>query len=101
MIIAVNISRALAEGKTPHEATERAWDLIADNCSEHEYVIGVSKGTIISCFVLISVEQYEEYPDRVKFDLKPCSPQEEETINNYILDNQVNLSYIQKGKYIN
>jgi len=44
MIIAVNISKALAEGKQLLEAIEKAWDLDIEKCREHDFVIGVGKG---------------------------------------------------------
>ncbi len=48
MIIAVNISNALAEGENLLETTRRAWDLDIEKCQEHDYVIGVEKGQIIN-----------------------------------------------------
>jgi len=36
MIIAVNIGKTLAEGKTETQATERAWNLAIKNCKIHD-----------------------------------------------------------------
>lgn len=100
MIIAVNISKALAEGKTLLEATKRAWDLDIERCREHEYVIGVEKGQIIGCFKLESVVADTENEQRVAFILDPCSAETEQMIRSYIRNNDINLGGVQRGKYI-
>lgn len=100
MIIAVNISKALAEGKTLQEATKRAWDLDIEKCREHDFVIGVEKGQLKSCFILMEVVFDTEDNKRVAFIIKQCSKETEQLIRNYIKDNDVNLGGIQRGKYI-
>lgn len=100
MIIAVNISKALAEGKTLQEATKKAWDLDIEKCREHDFVIGVEKGQIKSCFILMDVVFDTEDNKRVAFIIKQCSKETEQLIRNYIKDNDVNLGGIQRGKYI-
>lgn len=100
MIIAVNISKALAEGKTLQEATKRAWDLDIKKCREHDFVIGVEKGQIKSCFNLKDVFLDTIEKQRVAFVLEPCSEKTEQMIRNYIRDNDINLGGVQRGKYI-
>ena len=100
MIIAVNISKALADGKSELEATRRAWDLDIEKCREHGYVIGVEKGQIICCFRLINVIPDDQLPERVKFELGQCSNDEEQNIRSYIRDNDISLGGVQRGKYI-
>ena len=99
MIIAVNISKEY-NGNNALQATERAWDLNIEKCREHQYVIGVEKGQIKTCFKLISVNPDDEFPERVKFDLEQCSVEEEQYIRSYIRDNDINLGGVQRGKYI-
>jgi hypothetical protein len=100
MIIAVNISKALAEGKSLLEATERAWDLDIERCREHEYVIGVEKGQIKGCFKLENVVTDVGDKQRVAFVLEPCSAETEQMIISHIRDNDINLGGVQRGKYI-
>lgn len=100
MIIAVNISKALASGIDELTATERAWDLDIERCKQHEYVIGVVKGHLKSCFKLNGVSPDEEFPVRVKFDLEPCSEKVKLKIKSYIRDKDINLGGVQRGKYI-
>lgn len=100
MIIAVNIGKALAENKTLLEATKRAWELDIERCKEHDFVIGVEKGQIKSCFILMDVVFDTEDNKRVAFIIKQCSKETEQLIRNYIKDNDVNLGGIQRGKYI-
>jgi hypothetical protein len=100
MIIAVNIGRTLNAGLTIQQATERAWSLSMNNCLMHQYVIGVSGGEILGYFRLINVSQDELEPDRVAFELEPCTQQQIDTINNHIQANNVNLKGVQRGKYI-
>ena len=100
MIIAVNISKALADGKTLLQATERAWDLNIEKGREHDYVIGVKKGQIKGCFKLINVFPYTEFKQRVAFVLEPCSEKTEKIIRSHNRDNDINLGEIQRGKYI-
>ncbi len=100
MIIAVNISKALAEGKTVLEATERAWDLDIEKCKEHDYVIGVEKGQIKGCFKLLNIISVTEDKQRVAFELERCSDETEQNIRNHIRNNDINLGGVQRGKYI-
>lgn len=100
MIIAVNIGKALAEGKTLIEATKRAWELDFEKCKEHDFVIGVEKGQIKSCFILIEVAFDIEDNKKVAFVLKPCSKETEQIIRSHIRDNDINLGGVQRGKYI-
>lgn len=100
MIIAVNISKALAEGKQLLEAIEKAWDLDIEKCREHDFVIGVEKGQIRGCFIIINIFPDIENEHRVAFNLKPCSLGTDQMIRNYIRDNDINLGGVQRGKYI-
>lgn len=100
MIIAVNISKALAEKKSLHEATRRAWDLDIEKCKEHDFVIGVEKGQMKSCFLLIDVVPDKEAEKRVAFELKKCSKATEKMIKEHIHYDDINLGGIQRGKYI-
>jgi len=100
MIIAVNISKALAKGLTVPAATERAWALNRSNCKKREYVIGVVNGLIKGYFKLDDVKPDAQFPNRVKFYIKLCSNEAEQFIGNYIRDNNINLTRIQRGKYI-
>jgi len=100
MIIAVNISKALADEKTLLQATERAWNLSIEKCREHKYVIGVEKGQIKGCFKLNNVFSDTELKQRVAFELEPCSEETEQFIRSYIRDNDINLGGVQRGKYI-
>jgi phage terminase large subunit-like protein len=100
MIIAVNIGKTLAEGKSEIQATERAWDLAINNCRKHDFVIGVVKGEIKCCFNLLDVVPDMIMTKRVAFQLEPCSPEKEQIIKDFILKNNINLKGIQRGKYI-
>ena len=100
MIIAVNISKALKEGKTPIEAAEKAWDLNIENCREHDFVIGVEKGQIIRCFIILEIFQDIENEQRVAFKLKQCGDETEKMIRSYLKANDINLGGVQRGKYI-
>jgi hypothetical protein len=100
MIIAVNINRALASGLSIQNATERAWALSIDNCKKHEYVIGVVSGAVVGYFKLNNVIQDSQLPNRVKFDLIPCTGTDIQLIDDYISSNNISLDYIQRGKYI-
>ena len=100
MIIAVNISSSLLEGKTSLEATEKAWDLDIAKCREHDFVIGVEKGQIRGSFIILDIFPDQDNEDRVAFKLKTCCPGTDQMIRKYIRDNDINLGGIQKGKYI-
>ena len=100
MIIAVNISKALAERRTVLQATERAWSFDIEKCREHDFVIGVEKGKIKACFKLINVFPDTILEKKVAFKLEPCSEETEQMIRDYIRDNDINLGGVQRGKYI-
>lgn len=100
MIIAVNISKALAKGKPELQATERAWSFDIEKCREHKYVIGVDKGQIKACFKLINVFPDAELEHRVAFELEECSEATKQAVRDYIRNNDINLGGIQRGKYI-
>ncbi len=100
MIIAVNIRRALAKGMPVQKATERAWALKRKNCEQHEYVIAVVNGIIKGYYKLIKVKSDHEFTLRVKFDLDVCSDVDKEFINRYIVNRNINLRRVQRGKYI-
>lgn len=100
MIIAVNISKELAKGKTDLQATERAWSLDILKCRKHDYVIGVVKGKIQVCYKLIDVFPDTILAKKVAFKLEPCSEETEQMIRSYIRDNDINLGGTQRGKYI-
>lgn len=100
MIIAVNISKALKEGKTLLEATDKAWDLDIIKCREHDFVLGVERGQIKACFIILDIFPDQENEDRVAFKLKPCCEGTDNMIRNHIRDNDINLGGVQRGKYI-
>jgi hypothetical protein len=100
MIIAVNINRALAKGDPVIHATEKAWALKLENCEKHKYVIGVVNGVIKGYFNRNNVQPDKKFPKRVAFELTPCTNEEKQKIDKYILTNNVNLKGIQRGKYI-
>lgn len=83
-IIAVNISRTI-HGIGEFEATRRAWKLNKSNAEKHDFVIGLDNGKIYP-FALqkVKVERDDEHKDRVKFNLKKCSPSEEADIRQYV-----------------
>lgn len=100
MIIAVNIGKSLAEGKSVVEATERAWKLNIDKCKDCDYVIGVANGKIQGSFVLKDVFPDKLDPSRVAFELEPCSAKEDKNVRKIVDDKKANLKGIQRGKYI-
>ncbi|MBC7524043.1 MAG: hypothetical protein H7239_06360 [Flavobacterium sp.] len=97
-IIAVNISQTIST-QTILDATKRAWVLVLSKCAEYDYVISVSKG-VIEGFLKKTAEHPDSFqPDRVDFDLLPCTPQQIQQIKDYINVNKINLKFI-STKYI-
>ena len=97
-IIAVNISQTKLT-QTILDATKRAWVLVLSRCTEYDYVIGVSKGDIEGFFMKTGEHPDPNQPDRVEFDLLPCTSQQIDLIRDYINDKKINLKFI-SVKYI-
>lgn len=91
-IIAVNISKTIND-IGPEKATQRAWKLNKSNAEKHDFVIGFNKDGIYP-FVLINVEQDEEHQNRIKFNLRKCTDDEEKDIEKYLEKEKIKLKYI-------
>ena len=92
-IIAVNINKALSEGKNTIIATQRAWLLNQARCENFDFVIGVSTGRIRGYYVLNDVLIDLIDNNRVCFNLTSCNNEEKLRIDNFIKRRNTNLRY--------
>jgi len=93
-IIAVNIGKSLSKGNTVINSTRRAWKLDLEKANGFDKVISIDHGIITGYFNLApnGVRQDSREPNRVYFNLTPCTSAEKLAIDSFIKVNRINLS---------
>lgn len=90
-IIAVNISKT-RHNNSLIQATERAWVLNINRARKYSFLIGVSNNTVHSYFKISNINIDNSQSNRVKFNLIPCSNNDQINIDNHIKNKGISLN---------